>query len=206
MSKSASIRNIASSHAARAFFVLASFSVLGLPTLAASAGSSAAQNAPTQHVQAQRNGGSALTQRSQAGQGQRSQGQRGQDQRGSAGMTANLEVSYFSGDPLKGGKLTSTVKLTPSDRQNSPQGAPAQKGQANQTANALAGQRVNPIMAQAPEGATFAVIQDPRGDARVIDLPQADSNGGAVGRGGRGFGGPAGAGGPPNGQQTPLSR
>ena len=100
-----------------------------------------------------------------------------------------LSVSYYSGDPLGGGKLISTLTLTP------PAQGQGQRGQRNQTPQA--GQPPqNPIQAQAPKGAKYAVIQDGHGGARIIDLTQMDA--GMGGRGG--FGGPGGGRGGPNGQ------
>ena len=164
------IRNSANSRAVRTLLVLASFSVLGLPTLAASAGSGSQTQALQEQKQAQKNDTAGQGQTSQEPD-QRGQGQMGQ--RGAADRTANLDVSYYSGDPLKGGKLISTVKLTPP-----PQTVPSGERQ-------TAGQRQNPVAAQAPKNATFAVIKDARGGARIIDLAQLDQQqGGQGGRGG----------------------
>ncbi|UWX65284.1 hypothetical protein [Deinococcus rubellus] len=85
---------------------------------------------------------------------------------------ANLKVSYYSGDPLEGGKLIGTVKLMPPRQAAAP--GPAQ----------AVGQRQNPLAAQAPAGARFAVIKDTRGGARIIDLSQMNQR--MDGQGGRG--------------------
>lgn len=114
-----------------------------------------------------------------------------------------VEVSYYDGDPMKGGKLIKTVTSQPT--------------------------RGTPPFSDAPDNATFAVVKDPRG-SHVIDLsnlpdpaqvpddrhggprgPQGDMNGGPNGGpngggnwGGRGQGGPNG--GPRGGGQGNLQK
>ena len=186
--------NLASSRTARTLLMLASFSVLGLPTLAVSALSGSqvqpARTTQAQNTQAQKNGTPAP--------GNQVGGNRpGQlDQRDPADGMANLEVSYYSGDPLAGGKLIGTVRLT------APQGAPTGPVAGNRTmANRAAGNqasvpRPNPLSAQAPAGAKFAVIRDGHGGARIIDLSRADQR----------MDGPAGRGGPRSQDGTPPQR
>jgi len=166
--------NLASSRTARTLLMLASFSVLGLPTLAASALSG------SQVTQAQKNGTPAPG--NQVGGNRPGQ----TNPRGPADDMANLEVSYYSGDPLAGGKLIGTVKLTP------PQGAPTGPAAGNQASVP----RPNPLSAQAPAGAKFAVIRDGHGGARIIDLSRADQR----------MDDPAGRGGPRSQDGTPPQR
>ena len=168
------IRNSANSRATRTLLMLASFSVLGLPSLAASTLSgSQGQLTQAQNVQAQKQPQQSATpaQGNRAGQ---------MNPRGPADRLANLEVSYYSGDPLAGGKLLGTVQLTP------PQGAPAGPVAGNRASGTqAAAPRPNPLAAQAPAGARFAVIRDDHGGARIIDLSQADQRmDGQAGRGG----------------------
>ncbi|AWN23509.1 hypothetical protein DKM44_09965 [Deinococcus irradiatisoli] len=164
------IGNLASTRALRSLLLLGSVGVMGLPALAASAGNSAAQSTQAQRGQPQ-------------GQPQAPAGQPGR-QRGAPAM--NLEVSYYSGDPLKGGKLITTLKLTPPQNQGAPALNRAPSTAADGQISPAAGQRpVNPVVAQAPAGATYAVIKDDHGGARIIDLSQADQMmGGFGGRGG----------------------
>ena len=146
--------NSTSGKTARWLVALGSASVLALP-LMASAQTTQAQ--PTQ-TQAQQDKSGNAARNEQGGQRQ----------------SGPMQVSYYSADPLAGGKLISTVTL------QQPQRGANQQGQ-TQTAPA---QRQNPLVAQAPAGAKFAVIKDNHGGARIIDLSQADQ------MNGRGFGGP----------------
>ena len=153
--------NSTSGKAARWLLTLGSASVLALPLMASA---QTAQPMQAQTTQAQNK----QTQNQQGQPGKTGQnGPRGQRQSGP------LQVSYYSADPLSGGKLISTVTLQPPQ-----QGTNQQQGQT------AAAQRQNPLTAQAPAGAKFAVIKDDHGGARIIDLAQADQ------MGGRGFGGP----------------
>ncbi|WP_161880370.1 hypothetical protein [Deinococcus alpinitundrae] len=171
MTQPTTIRNSASSRAARTVLVLASFSVLGLPTLAASTLSGSQGQLPQAQKQPQKSATPA--------QGNRPDQM---NPRGPADRLANLDVSYYSGDPLAGGKLLGTVRLTP------PRGAPVAGNRAmgSQAAGTQATTpRPNPLTARAPAGARFAVIKDDHGGARIIDLSQADQRmDGQAGRGG----------------------
>ncbi len=172
--QSSARHNKASSRAARALIVLGSIGVMGLPALAASVGTSAAQNIQAKN---QAKGAPAQgTQNQNVPSPQRGQVQSNQPQ--SNQIRPPLSVSYYSGDPLKGGKLISTLTLTPPQPSQQAQG---RQGQRNQTPQAGQAPQ-NPIQAQAPKGAKYAVIKDPHGGARIIDLAQMDA--GIGGRGG----------------------
>lgn len=96
-----------------------------------------------------------------------------------------LKVSYYAGDPQKGGKLISTVTLTPPQRTQG-QGGPSGQAQPQPGTGSTTDRRAsrpNPIVDQAPKGATFAVIRDAQGRTRTIDL--AHPNFGMRGPGGR---------------------
>lgn len=179
MNRTASTYSPLGAKTLRTVLVLSALASLGLPALAASAGSTTAQT-PRQNTQqnAQPNT------RQQPGRGRADQGQR-----------PAMQVRYYDADPLRGGKLLGTVTLQPPSRQADPPNA----------------QRTNPLVAQAPKGAKFAVISGPRGDARVIDLSQAQDGPGMRGGpgrhdrgpGGRGPGGPGGQDGPADPAGTP---
>ena len=140
---------------ARMLLALTALSAVTLPTLAASSGQNA-RPAPTSTAQ------NARPAQSRTVPGAQSQG-------------TTLQVSYYAGDPQKGGKLIRTVTLTRPQRaqgQNRPTGTPgqAQPRTAPGTASAQRASRPNPIVDQAPKGATFAVIRDAQGGTRTIDL------------------------------------
>ena len=161
-----SIPNSTSGKTARWLLALGSASVLALTLMASAqtAQPTQAQSTQTQTTQAQ----STQTQNQQGQPGKVGQnGPRGQRQYGP------FQVSYYSADPLAGGKLISTVTLQP-----------PQQGTAQQQGQTAAAQRQNPLTAQAPAGAKFAVIKDDHGGARIIDLAQVGQ------MDGRGFGGP----------------
>ncbi|WP_420594799.1 hypothetical protein [Deinococcus sp.] len=157
-----SIPNSTSGKAARWLLALGSASVLALP-LMASAQTTQTQTTPAQTTQTQNQQGQ--TKQGQSGKAGQN-GPRGQRQSGP------LQVSYYSADPLAGGKLISTVTVQPPQRGTQAQGTQATT------------QRQNPLTAQAPAGAKFAVIKDDHGGARIIDLSQVGQ------MNGRGFGGP----------------
>ncbi len=191
--KFTNVRNFAATRAARSLLLLGSVGVVGMPALAANVANSA-QNKQTQTTQAQGNQTQAKNQAGQAGMQQRG-----------AAQAMNLEVSYYSGDPLKGGALLSTVKLTPPQDQAGAartRSAGNTQGAGKAAQNASTQRPVNPIVAQAPAGAKYAVIQDDHGGARIIDLSQADQmRGGGFGP----RGGPQGKNGQ-GGQNTPARR
>jgi len=91
-------------------------------------------------------------------------------------QNVTLKVSYYTGDPQKGGRLIRTLTLTrPPGSQG--QGQTAETPRARPEFGSTAGQaasRPNPIVDQAPKGATFAVIQDGQGGSRTIDLAHPD--------------------------------
>ena len=147
--------------AARLLIALGLSGVMAVPAVAASVGKSATQGVQARNAQT-------LT-----GQVQ-SQRQPGQN-------APELKVTYYTADPAKGGQVITTLTLTrpprPQDRTGTQ--APGSQDQADQP------RPVNPIKAQAPAGAKFAVIQGGRGGGRVVDLSQVDQMGGP-GMGGRG--------------------
>ena len=142
------------------------------PEAASNACAAQKQTAQAQTTQAQQ---------ARPSQTQNGQVQNGQRQRG-PGQFAALQVSYYSADPLSGGKLLGSVTVQPPPR------SAGQTGAANPPTQ-------NPLKAQAPAGAKFAVIEDDHGGARIIDLSQANQV-----MGGRGFGGPRQNNRGPNGQ------
>lgn len=169
----------------RTVLVLGTLASLGLPALAASGGSTTAQ-APRQNTQQNSTQQNAQPNTRQPGQGQQPGRQ----------MTP-LKVSYYDADPLRGGKLLGSVTLQPPTRQAGTPGTGRTP--------AAGAQRTNPLVAQAPKGAKFAVISDPRGGSRVIDLSQAAQDGPGLRGGPGGDRGPGGRGGQdgPGGQNTP---
>lgn len=72
-----------------------------------------------------------------------------------------MQVTYYRGDPLNGGQRLNTVTVNPP--------APA--------ARSAAGQRTHPLVQNAPQGATHAVITTPSGQ-RVVNLNDAQAQGG----------------------------
>lgn len=88
-------------------------------------------------------------------------------------QTAPLKVSYYAGDPQKGGKLIRVVTLTLPPRPlrwGQTARTQAQTRPAPSSATGRPASRPNPIVNQAPAGATFAVIRDAQGQTRTIDL------------------------------------
>ncbi|WP_293910759.1 hypothetical protein [Deinococcus sp.] len=176
--------NSARTTAARLLLALGLTGVMAVPAMAASVGNTAAQNIQARNGQIQPN----QTQPDQT-QNRRSQRQPGQN-------APDLKVTYYTADPSKGGKIISTLTLT---RPARPQGQTGSRRAVPTPGETLARPRpVNPVVAQAPAGATFAVVQGGRGGERVIDLAQADQMGGP-GMGGPGMGGPGGRDGGPRG-------
>jgi len=159
---------------------LTALGAVALPTLAASSGQNT-QPAPT-----------LTAQNARPAQG----AQQAQD--------TTLKVSYYAGDPQKGGKLIRTVTLTRPQRaqgQGRSAGTPgqAQTRPAPGAAGSQRASRPNPIVDQAPKGATFAVIRDAQGGSRTIDLAHP-------GFGMRGPGGPEQTNRTQTGGATPPSR
>lgn len=175
----------------RTLIALTMGSVIALPAFAQSSAATT-QTRPAQASPA------APTQRSQPPQAQPNQQVR-----------QAPTVSYYTGDPLKGGRLISSVTLTLPQDQNGrgqngagqgsrgqgQQGAAAPRQGAQTTPQTGTQRPTNPLLAQAPAGAKFAVLSGPRGDRRIVDLSQVDQMDDHMdgGRGGRG--------GPQNGSQ-----
>ncbi|MFC4453434.1 hypothetical protein [Deinococcus sonorensis] len=101
------------------------------------------------------------------------------------GVPTSLQVSYYAGDPLAGGKLLQTVTLKPPQQGAGPmtsQQAPGQPGaQQGHRGTGATPDRQDPVHASAPAGATFAVIRDGRGGARIVDLSQPMQGPGGIG-------------------------
>jgi hypothetical protein len=188
--------NSARTAAARTLLALGLSGVMALPAMATSVGTS-----PVPSVQAVKG---TQPQNGQTQNNQSNQGQPGRDDRaqGQQAAPTPLKVTYYTADPSKGGKVITTLTLTrparPQDRTASQATVPAPGKTQPQTGNQTQGSQtrpVNPIVAQAPAGATFAVIQGGRGGERVIDLAQADQmRGPGMGGPGGGDGGPRGMG------------
>jgi len=133
---------------------LTALGAVALPTLAASSGQNT-QPAPTLTAQNARPAQGTMP--------------------GAQAQNAALKVSYYAGDPRKGGKLIRTVTLTRPQRAQGQGRSDRTPGQAQTrpapgTAGSERASRPNPIVDQAPKGATFAVIRDAQGKTRTIDL------------------------------------